>query len=266
MKRISIIGLGWLGNYLATEFIKANYEVNGTVTTESKVQEFQNEPIKVFQLQLNQIVDKNLPLLRADIFIITIPPSALCFVKGMCALIDVIVEKNKNAIIYYMSSTSVYGNQKGKICETDQLKAESEKAKKMLLIERYLLKKCQNCYILRLGGLVGEDRHPIKYLAKRKNIVQPQTKINLVHRQEVLAVVLFLLNKKKKKKIYNLVCPKHPMKKEFYQKIAQLHKRSLPIFDDEDKTVNKVVVPKHLLEESYPFIYESPFDFPMSKI
>jgi len=76
--KISILGTGWLGLPLGEYLLTKGYEVNGSVTTASKLDTLKNKGINPFLLQLTpepEPEDSIEKFLDADVLIIAIPPS-----------------------------------------------------------------------------------------------------------------------------------------------------------------------------------------------
>jgi nucleoside-diphosphate-sugar epimerase len=49
--------------------------------------------------------------------------------------------------------------------------------------------------ILRFGGLIGEDRNPIRFLAGRENLENPDAPINLIHQTDCIGIILRIIEK-----------------------------------------------------------------------
>ncbi|MEQ8909892.1 MAG: hypothetical protein RIC95_11905 [Vicingaceae bacterium] len=267
MKKISILGIGWLGENLAKTLLEGKNKVVGTVSSKARAEALQKLGINAYCYQLGDKLNGKEEFLEADAFILTLPPSAAKphYVREIKTLLAVIKQKQPLAAIFYTSSTSVYGNQAVHVDESSPTNPQSDNAKSIREVEQYMLKNFRKAILLRLGGLVGPNRHPVHYLAGREKLKQASAPVNLVHQNEVIKAILFLLALEQRKLIYNLVCPEHPEKSSFYQKVAKNLKLSLPNFDANDKTDNKTVVPRLIQEDGYTFIYKSPYDFPESK-
>lgn len=119
----------------------------------------------------------------------------------------------------------------------------------------------QLCYILRLGGLIGYDRHPGKFLAGRTDLDGAYHSTNLIHRDDVIQILCLMVKQFPKDKIYHLVCDHHPAKKDFYQQAAQFGGFQLPQFK-QDFSFKASVSNQALKDEyQYRFIYPSPLDY-----
>ncbi len=270
MKRICIIGLGWLGESLAHFYSSKGYEITGTVSSEEKAKSLSQDQLKVIPFALatdpHDLIQQ-IDISSFDFLVLTLPPSALKtnFAKHFIGLVQVIRAAHPDLPLLYTSSTSVYGNQSGKLNEERVLLPQSNNAHELVKIERFMLEQLDNCYTLRLGGLVGGRRHPVHFLKGRSALSNPQAKVNLVHREDVVQAIAMIEEKKPPFGAYNLVCPKHPTRADFYITVAENLHLSLPKFEANNQTSGKEVVPSKIIECGFTFKYHSPFDFPESK-
>ena len=76
MKKIGVLGCGWLGMALAEKAIEKGYSVNATSTTPSKILRLESTQINPFLLEVNESEIKGEDFFFNDIstLIITIPP------------------------------------------------------------------------------------------------------------------------------------------------------------------------------------------------
>jgi NAD dependent epimerase/dehydratase family enzyme len=72
--------------------------------------------------------------------------------------------------------------------------------------------------VVRFGGLIGEDRHPVKFLSGRKNVEQPDSPVNLIHQNDCIGILLTLIEKEIYGEVFNAVAPSHPTRKTYYTK------------------------------------------------
>ena len=94
----------------------------------------------------------------------------------------------------FISSTSVYGEENLIVTEETELNPDTESGKQLVQTEQLLQSNLNfKTTILRFGGLIGEDRHPIKFLAGRKNIENPNAPINLIHQDDCIGIIMEIL-------------------------------------------------------------------------
>lgn len=265
MKKISILGCGWLGLPLANKLIEKGHSVNGSTTSENKLSILKNAGINPFLVILSDpeasgegtlesesisetIIDF---LAQSEILIIDIPPklrgndtigySRKIFVEKIENLIP-FIEKSTIQKVLFVSSTSVYGDENGTITEETIPNPETESGKQLLLAET-ILQKNQNfeTTILRFGGLIGEDRHPVKFLAGKENLENPDAPVNLIHQNDCIKIIEEIINQSKWNEVFNAVAPFHPTREEYYTQKAKDQNLILPKFSTEKSNIKKVI-------------------------
>lgn len=227
MIKIAILGCGWLGFPLAKQLIKQGYFVNGSTTNSDKINTFKNAGITPFLIDFETKPDNLTDFLNTDILIITVPPRALYYVQHIRQLLPKIEASSIKKVIY-TSSISVYGNATGKITEETGTNPTTARAQQALGAEQLLLNN-QNfdTTILRLGGLVGANRHPAFHVSG-KQLKAPHELINLIHLNDCISIISLLLKNKTGTAVFNLVNPHHPTKLEYYTTCCEFLKLPLP--------------------------------------
>jgi len=251
MPEISILGCGWLGLPLAKVLIEKGFSVKGSTTSESKLSILENAEIKPFLISVGtQEIsgDLNGFLENSEILIIDIPPKlkndpSENFALKIQKLIGKIEESSIKKVVF-ISSTSVYNDTESIsiITEKDIPNPDTESGKQLFEAENLLLSNSKfDTTILRFGGLIGEDRHPIKFLSGRKNIENPDGPINLIHQKDCIGIISTILEKGVWNEIFNAVAPSHPTRKDYYTKKAKSLNLDLPSFNSEKKSVGKII-------------------------
>ena len=95
--------------------------------------------------------------------------------------------------------------------------------------------------VLRFGGLIGEDRHPIKFLAGRENLENPEAPINLIHQQDCIGIILRIIEKDCWNETFNAVAPSHPSREDYYSQKALDLNLALPIFNHTTPSIGKTI-------------------------
>ncbi|OMQ12457.1 SDR family oxidoreductase [[Flexibacter] sp. ATCC 35103] len=256
MTQISILGCGWLGLPLAKKLIHKGYSVNGSTTSENKLSVLEEAGINPFLVALeSESVSESINdfLSKSEILIIDIPPklrgsntdisnpSRKIFVEKIENLIP-FIEKSTVKNVLFVSSTSIYGDENGVITEETIANPETESGKQLLLAEA-ILQKNQNfeTTILRFGGLIGEDRHPVKFLAGKENLENPDAPVNLIHQKDCIAIIEEIIRHSKWKEVFNGVAPFHPTREEYYTQKAKVQNLTLPKFSPEKSNIKKVI-------------------------
>jgi len=256
MTQISILGCGWLGLPLAKKLIEEGHSVKGSTTSENKLSILENAGINPFLVTLeSESVSESIHdfLAKSEILIIDIPPklrgnnadssdsSKKIFVEKIRTLIPFIEKSTVNKVLF-VSSTSVYGDDNELIDEETIPNPETESGKQLLLAEA-ILHNNQNfkTTILRFGGLIGEDRHPVKFLAGKENLENPDAPVNLIHQIDCISIIEEIINQSKWNEVFNAVAPFHPTREEYYTRKAIEQNLTLPKFSTEKSNIKKVI-------------------------
>ena len=112
--------------------------------------------------------------------------------------------------------------------------------------------------VIRFGGLLGEDRHPTKFLAGKTNVENPDAPVNLIQREDCIGIIEKILNQVEYDNwgaTFNAVAPFHPTKKEYYTQKATDLNLALPKFAASNSIVGKTILNDKLIKYlQYSFI------------
>lgn len=255
--QISVLGCGWLGLPLAKSLFEKGFSVNGSTTSSVKISALESNGIQPFQIELSETeingeIDSFLK--NSEILIIDIPPklrsiSSESFVKKIKNLIP-FIEKSKIEKVIFISSTSVYADAPSpevsgalRVTESTKPNPETESGKQLLATE-ILLQSNKNfkTTVVRFGGLIGDDRHPIHFLAGRKNIENPEAPINLIHQKDCIGIIEAIVKQECWNESFNAVAPFHPTRKEYYTQKAIELGLPLPEFVDSKIGFGKTIL------------------------
>lgn len=253
MTKISILGCGWLGFPLAKKLIEKGNSINGSTTSENKLAILKDSGINPFLVALeSESISESVNsfLSESEILIIDIPPKLRAVDPN--AKKKVFVEKIKNLIpfiekssvekVLFVSSTSVYSDENDFINEETIPNPETESGKQLFLAENILLEnKNFQTTILRFGGLIGEDRHPVKHLSGKENLENPDAPVNLIHQNDCIGIIEEIINQSKWNEVFNAVAPFHPTREEYYTQKAKEQNLILPKFSSEKSNIKKVI-------------------------
>ncbi|MBB6114499.1 MULTISPECIES: SDR family oxidoreductase [Rahnella] len=267
MKKVSIIGLGWLGMPLAMALAGRGYDVVGSKTTPDGVDAARMVGIDCYPLVFTpemeceaEDLDK---LLNVDALIITLPArrtvegSELYF-QAVQQLTDSALAHNVKRIIF-TSSTSVYGERDDIVREGSALEPVTSSGKVLKELESWLHSLPHTSVdVLRLAGLVGGDRHPGRFMAGKTDVKGGQNGVNLVHQDDVVAAITLLLSLPKGGHTYNLCAPKHPAKAEFYPALARQMGLEAPTFAEETSATKGKIVDGERICKELGFEYQYP--------
>lgn len=247
---ISILGCGWLGLPLAKSLLKQGHTVKGSTTSSERLEPLSLAGIEAFRLTVSPegiTGDMTNFLADTDLLIVDIPPGLRRnpekdFVGGIKVLAEVIDASRIKKLIF-VSSTSVYEDttEIPAYTEADEPNGTSPAALQLKEAEQLLMNLGFNACILRFGGLIGADRHPVKYLAGKKGLADAFAPVNLIHQKDCIGVILQLVEAKNAAGVFNAVYPEHPSKKEYYSSKARKAGLPLPEFDEVKPSKGKIV-------------------------
>ncbi|MDC8832286.1 NAD-dependent epimerase/dehydratase family protein [Alteromonas gilva] len=222
--KLLLCGCGWLGGYLASHFANSK-QITGTTRSQDKAQQLQQEGVKALLFALGDNPDSLSAHSANSTVILNIPPGRRNtdldgFTRHMCELITALYRNQPPQQLIFISTTSVYGDQDGDITTGSPVAPTTASGEAHVAIEQHI-QQCapENGYILRLAGLVGPDRHPVKSLAGRTLSGANQV-VNLVHVDDVVTTIGALMTQQPKQKLWHLSSSAHPMRGEYYPKMA----------------------------------------------
>ena len=263
MTQISILGCGWLGLPLAKALLKKGFLVKGSTTSMEKIPLIKTAGIEPFIIQLEEkkISDSITDFLAdSQILIVDIPPklrgnSNENFVAKIATLIP-FIENSTIEKVLFVSSTSVYGEDNGLVTDETTLNPDTEGGRQLAIVESLLQKNSRfETTILRFGGLIGEDRNPVRFLSGRENIENPDAPINLIHQEDCIGIIEKIIELDSWNKTYNAVAPFHPTRKEYYTQKAIDLNLALPKFAASNTMAGKTILSDTLKNSlQYSFI------------
>lgn len=162
--------------------------------------------------------------------------------------------------LIFVSSTSVFGETQGEVNEQTEPEPETETGCQLLACEKRILQlKDMKTTVLRLGGLVGGERHPVKYLSGRKNLPDGDAFINFIHREDVIRLVLHIIEKRIEGVVHG-VAPKHTKKRDYYTRAASELGILAPEYTENTAKFDYKKVVSTRLCNTYEFTFEVKFD------
>ncbi len=242
MKKVGIIGCGWLGFQLAHHLQSRSHSVWGTVTSK------QAERERGFPL-IDYISPNDGPFPACDVAIVSIPFSRTLqnpefYVNQVIKACERAMDAGAKYIIW-TSSTGIYPKQAGVVSETTALIPDNGRQMVMVAIEARLQSLAVQTLSVRLGGLFGYDRLIVPALSKR-NMSRPDGPVNLIHQCDVVRVLGWCVSNQPTGRL-NLVAPEHPIRSELYADWAIRLGIPAPSFSAESLT--KIVTSTRLESE-----------------
>lgn len=255
MKKLGIIGYGWLGGHIADR-VSDRYEIFATTTTPSKVADLESKgyhaTVVGFSDEVSEEMNEWEVASQLDAVVITVPFSGI---RGAQVSMK---ERQGNLLkflgdykgqVFLMSSTGVYSQEEKEFMEDDQ-PAENVDS------ENFILHQFPQVNILRLAGLMGDQR-----LLKNYNISGLDLLVNHIHYADICSVVDKMLDNQSQSKLYNVVAPVHPNKEEIIN--AQ---KDLP-YSGTRTTQGRTISPSKLMADlDFEFQYPDPRYFHLTKV
>lgn len=254
MKQISILGCGWLGLPLGEHLAASGFAVNGSVTGPAKFRQLMAAGINPYVIKLPYDV-YYLPrfLESSGALIIDIPPklrgeSSENFTGKIKQLIPFIEESGIQKVIF-ISSTSVYADDNNTVTEETLPKPQTESGRQLLECEQ-LLQQNPNfkTTVIRFGGLIGEDRHPVYSLSGKTGLENPKAPVNLIHQKDCIEIISTIIEKDIWGETFNAVAPYHPSRQEYYSHKAKQLGLNLPDFNSGNLSVGKIINSDKLMD------------------
>lgn len=249
MNSITIIGNGWLGNACALYLSEKKYKVKVTNRTIHHTSEF----FENYSWSLGESFPKNAV---SDIIIISLAERENNFDNYLKLYRD--LEKYNVQKIIFISSTSVYTVVAGNCTESLELKISADN---IVALKEETLKSTEIKHtILRLAGLVGENRYPARFLAGKKDVANPNHKVNLVHQLDVIrfieiCICLDLFG------VYNVCSTYHPSRKEFYTEVCELANLQAPEFTSDKGDDRWIDNSKSKKEGNFVYLYDDLLEY-----
>lgn len=265
--KISIVGLGWFGKPLAQKLAE-NHNVAGTKSTREGVERWDIDSVSAHYLDLNAHPDYHSlqSIFDVDTIVINIPPSASksenspSYLDHMKWLLKG-AQKCAVGHIVFISSTGVFGDHQHEVDEDSIPEPIRGNGEILLQAESFLADTfAERFTIIRPGGLVGGDRHPGKYLAGRTHVSGKNHPVNLVRREDLIALTGYVIENETSRSCFHAVASNHPSKKEFYTKSAEDMGLEKPEFDDKDMSRGKLILGQKTQAETVEFIFNDPFE------
>ena len=249
-KIIGIMGCGWFGLPLAKALLKDNFSVKGTTTSLDKIKILENEGILAFEISVSETGIKG-PIVHfledLNVLVINVPPglrgkaTTVSYIDRMRTLLKAIKKSNVQKVIF-VSSTSVYSDEQGHVSE-EMLPLPTTASGKQLLQSENLFKTetAFQTTVVRFGGLIGPNRHPVHMLSGKQNLKNGNAPVNLIHLNDCIAVLTAILKEEKWGEIFNVVYPEHPSKQEYYTNSALSKGITPPLYTSSDTKQFKTV-------------------------
>jgi len=266
MRNISILGCGWLGLPLAEHLVAKGYSVKGSTRSQNDASNLESRGIDPYIL----ILDPDLrgenaeSFFDSDILIVNFPPERREDIvqyhkRQALSLIDHIRHSNINKVIF-VSSTSVYPDLNREVKEDDAKSPSKPSGQALLNFENLLNQYSEfSTTIIRFAGLIGYDRKPGRFLSGKKQVVNGDAPVNLIHRDDCLKIICKVIENNLWDKVYNACSDFHPKRRDYYLKAAAGLGIIPPEFVESEDVSFKIINSDRLKKDlNYTFLYPDP--------
>lgn len=262
--QIGIIGCGWLGTPLAFALQEKGHTVHGTSRDSEKITSLLSRGIKMHYLQL---IDERLAidwLKEIDLLILNVPPSQIkaAYAEKHLTICNFLPPSAK---VIFVSSTSVYADDIDIADENTPALNQEGNAPFIIETEAQLRDMlAERLTVIRFAGLVGEKRHPVKYMSG-KSYCSGNSPVNLIHLADCIGIIEKIIEDDCFGETFNGCCSSHPTKADYYTAAAEALQIAPPTFTNSPR-MSKIISARKLKDVlNYQLIYPSPFDFPEIK-
>ncbi|GAB3231770.1 epimerase [Algoriphagus aestuariicola] len=269
MNSVSIIGLGWIGTPTA-HLLRNAYEVIGSTTNAEKQTKLALEGIKAYRFSLNphpEGIGFN-TLFHSEILIVNIPPRTRTgdgtFHLEQIKYLKSLLAQSTVKKVLFVSSTGVYPDQNiaGKYAEDFPVTLDTTGHDTIFRAEQMMAKdRNYDLTIVRFGGLLGDDRIPLRYFTGKENVAG-HTRVNFIHRQDAARMLAWIVEKGLWNGIYNGVAPKHPLRRDIYEKLSQETGMAPPAsYQNEPEGNDRLISSEKIRATGFEFKFSDPLEF-----
>ena len=244
MHQLGILGCGWLGEPLGLHLKMLGYDIRGSRRSKAGISDLNDKGINGYEVTLEENQSSGIKsfIEKLETLIISIPTGRKSnkydYVRKIQNLLSNVDSTNIKRIIF-LSSISVYGPSGGEYDELSPINPVTSAAKAVYNCEGLINSSPIPSIIIRLGGLIGEDRNPIFQLHNRK-IRNPKGRINFIHQYDAVNGIAKLVLNSELEGVFNLVSPHHPIRKEYYINVAKRFGLPKPQFKS-DPAITRII-------------------------
>jgi nucleoside-diphosphate-sugar epimerase len=265
-KCVSILGCGWLGFPLAEALHKQGFQIKASTTHPEKVFEFRNRGFVPYLIECcPQVAGEGCEdFFQSPCLVITLPykrsfADPAFYFDQIRSVVDRIHAAASNVFVIFISSTAVYPQDLKDAREDAVFVPENRRAEILLIIENFLLKEMPGkATILRLAGLYGGDRRIGKFLSGQSMLPDAEQPVNLVHRDDGIAVICRVILLNARGEIFNVCGDGHPSRRVLYTTAARQMGLPPPVFQENISGKRYKVVSNQKLKDRLGVIFRYP--------
>jgi nucleoside-diphosphate-sugar epimerase len=216
MCKVSIVGCGDIGSRVARVCLDRGDDVVGWVRSDAGLQRLRAAGIPAVQADLDDASVGVPDVHGQQLFYFAPPPASGQQDKRVKRLITHLRAQGAPSRVVYLSTTGVYGDCQGQwVDETWPAAPQADRARRRLDAEMqwraWSRESETELVILRVAGIYGPGKLPIKRLASRQPMVSEQDApiTNHIHTEDLVQVCLAAMQRGRSGEVYN-VCDGHP--------------------------------------------------------
>ncbi len=268
MKKISILGCGWLGLPLGRFLCGEGFAVKGSTTSDAKLTRLKEAGIEPFKIVVGEALEGDIAsFLDSDILVLDIPPGrgdtvVEHHVGQISLLIDALADSPVRYVLF-VSSTSVYPAAGREVVEhdaEDPEAADSLAGRALLYAEEMLRSESSfSTTVVRFGGLIGPGRNPAEFIQRMTEIANPAQPVNFIHLDDCIGIIASIIRQGEWGEVFNACAPLHPTRSEVYAAAAESHGLAALPEEQCSSTHFKIVNSDKLVTKlGYKFLHPDP--------
>lgn len=259
MRKILILGCGWVGEDLAVKLVGEGFEVWATTTQVEKANRLKLLGMQAVVADFDSgRISTAIPS-KFDFILTSVPASSKMDTDQTHSRFGHVQSFLKNMQFkrhIYLSSIGIYPNIDAFFNED----YNQDLNERLLAAEEYML-TCDQTAVYRLGGLFGKNRILAKYV-EHKVCTTGEQLANFIHVDDVVELIYKGLEQGLKSTVYNIVAPEHPKKKDVIIASAEKYNFQLPAAWEPKDSFQKIVDGSKIRKElNYSYKYPNPIDF-----
>jgi len=247
---VLLMGCGWLGQALARPLLASGRHVIGTTTSPENMPLLEEQGIEPHLFRLSNDFSsaqerKLVEMLKAaDVLVLGIPPrsAAAGAYPALLRPVHRTIAAAGTRHVIFVSTTGVYPQEARLMRETDAVSTR-DASSDILRAEGHFVPRYGQwkSTVVRLGGLIGPDRAPGRFLAGRQDLPQGNAPTNLIHLDDAVGVIFSIIENNIWGHTFNVVAEDHPLRRDFYPAAAESLKLEAPTFLPETGITGKTV-------------------------
>lgn len=241
-----IIGKGWIGSRLE-RILQAEYFLQTTKRF--------SDADNCISVDFDQDVIPFENIDSFDFLVITVPFGKRNTLAELIIRFDHLIQfigQEYGGQIILISSTGIYADVATTI--TEETFSTQELNEPYRSIENLVQQHFKEVLILRLGGIMGDDRYLSKYLNLEREGLDEV--VNHIHYEDIIHVVKLCIEHEIQSELFNVVAPEHPTKLEILEYQINQHLLESPI------KKGKIISSELLINAlDYQFIHPNPLYF-----